>query len=221
MEKGFDATTICLITMDKTRQIIDKYKDIFPEFQYYHGVIDKIEENIDTMPDVSIESCKTLVEGVSKTILKKFDIQYIEKGRNADTPNGLLKKVLDELSKYSSIDAVVCQTSCSIVHRISELRNERGDISHGKLSPKDINSDKYLAEAIKHITDGVIRYVLNIYFTIDFPSLDEVKYEDNQDFNQFLDDGLNLDISYSKALFDQDIVFYKEQLNNYLSEKEE
>jgi hypothetical protein len=223
VEKWLAAKIICVkFSMNKTRQIINDNKEKFSEFGYYHNVIDKIEENIEKMPDISIESCKALVEGLSKTILKKMGEVYIEKGRNADSPNNLLKKTLNILSKYSNIDMVFAQTACGLLLRISEVRNERGDISHGKASPKEFVSDQDLAESVMHMTDGIVFYILKVYFKVGLSFVDEIKYEDNDEFNQFLDGENVLDgVSYSKALFDQDMVFYKDLLSSYLSDKEQ
>lgn len=207
--------------MEKTIQIITKNKDRFPHFEYYLNITDKINENIRTMPDVSIESCKALVEGISKTILDALGESYIEKGRSADGPDNLAKKAVDKLSVYSSVDPVATQSICSFVKRISEVRNERGDISHGKPVPKNINSDIHLAEMVAHTTDGIIYYILNIFFNTELPVL-SIKYEDCGEFNDFLDAENELDgVTYSKALFDQDPVAYREQFNNFTSDKEQ
>lgn len=206
--------------MDKTRQIIIKNKEKFEHFGYYLNILDKIEENIYIMPDVSIESCKSLFEGVSKTILKSLNESFDEK---TDSANKLLKNAINTLSKYSNcFDDVFVQNVCGLVSRISDIRNERGDISHGKPAPKEINSDSNLSEMIVLVTDGTISYILNIYFNSVLPDFSDVNYEQNPIFNDFLDNEKELDgVVYSKALFDQDFISYKEQLRNYLSEKED
>jgi len=207
--------------MDKTREIINKNEEKFPEFIYYLSIIDKIEDNIFIMPDVSIESSKALIEGVSKTILKRIDKTYTDKGSN-ESASSLLKRSLGALSDYyEDLDVAFTHFSCSFINRTCEIRNERADISHGRFSPKDINSDVYLSESVAHITDGIVSYILKIFFSIDWTCLDNIKYEDNEDFNDYLDEELELDgIIYSKALFDQDPAYYKEKYNNYLSNKE-
>ena len=222
MEERLDAGVVCLNNfMDKTRRIINDNKDKFPEFQYYHNIIDKIEENVEKMPDVAIESCKSLVEGSSKTILNKLKIPFLEKGRDADTPRGLLKKVLDNIPD-TSYDPEFITRSCELITRMTEIRNRNGDISHGKFSPKKIESDVNLAEYIIQITDSTMHYLFKIYFSADLSYIEETKYEDNEEFNEFLDSDNELEgIIYSQALFDQDIISYKEQLNTYLSSEEE
>ncbi len=208
--------------MNKTRQIISDNKIEFPEFGYYHNIIDKIEENIIKMPDIAIECCKSLVEGISKTILIKLGISYSEVGRNIDSPKDLLKKVLNSIPIAAAHDPELVTRICELISRMTEIRNKRGDISHGRASPKEIDSDTNLAKFIAHVTDSTLCYLLEIYFSTDLSYLEEIKYDDNIEFNNFLDGQYELiGVTYSKALFDQDAISYEEQRNNYLSNKEE
>lgn len=206
--------------MDKTRQLIVKNEMKFPEFIYYLNIIDKIEDNILIMPDVTIESSKALIEGVSKTILRKIDRSYTDKG-GKDSASVILKKSLNGLSGYyKDLDVNFSNFACSFINRTCEIRNEKADISHGRSSPKDSNSDIYLSESIAHTTDGIVSYILKVFFNIDWTCLEDVKYEDNEDFNIYLDEELELDgVIYSRALFDQDPAYYKEKYNNYISNK--
>lgn len=208
--------------MDKTRKIILSNKENFPHFVYYLGILDKIEENVDVMPDVAIESCKSLFEGISKTILDTLKESYVDKGRSADSPDNLVKKAVDKLSTYSAIDLVFTHGVCGFVKRMSDVRNERGDISHGKAAPKKLSSDMQLSNMVAHTTDGMTHYILSIFFNAELPDFSEIEYDSNTEFNGFLDDENELGgVKYSKALFDQDPISYKEQYNNYLSERGE
>lgn len=215
MEAGFDAKFIYLVFMEKTRKIIQNNFDKFPEFNYYLNIITKVEENIEEMPDTSIECCKALFDGISKTILDKFNISYVE---NTDTSSSLLKKVFKQINNEDDISKEFIQISHIFIVRVNELRNERGDISHGKAVPKENNSDKYLAGAMVGISDNIISYMLSRYFEYDLSELEEIKYENNINFNEYLDSEFYIErVIYSKALFNQDIVAYKEGLNNYNS----
>lgn len=201
--------------MEKTRQIILNHERDFPFFaEYYIQIINKIEENIQLMPDIAIEGCKALIEGVSKGILKYQGKPYESTSRTNGTPQRFLKEALQSL--YGKVDEEFVQSTANFVIRIGQLRNDRGDISHGKAAPKDESSDKYLAEVIARTTDGLVCYLLTIFFTTDWSYLEEIKYDKNEEFNQYLDEGMELDgVLYSKALFDQDPVAYKQQLENY------
>jgi len=222
MEKGLDAEFICVVSMEKTRQIIVDNEQDFPDFKYYLKIIDVIDENISVMPDVSIESCKSLIEGISKTILNNLGEPYNDKGKNADSPSKLLRGVLEVFKLKTDIEIEMIQNTCGFVYRLSELRNERGDISHGKSVPKDQDSDHRLSELVGEITDAVVKYMLTVYFKTDWSDSEDIKYDDNIEFNQLLDSEHELEeVSYSRALFDQDFVAYEENLNNYLSNIEE
>jgi len=210
--------------MENTILLIMHHKKKYPDFEYYLSIIEKIEDNVNTMPDITIEGCKALIDGILKTILKKMNVTYSESGRNADTTSQLLRKVFGQTPfKNSEIEDAFCHNASVMVSRITEIRNARGDISHGKPVPKDDSSDKHLAEMISSVTDGIVYYILNIYFNADWSAFEQTKYEDNPDFNELLDNENDLGgiVLYSKALFDQDLVSYEQQLNDYLSDKEE
>ena len=205
--------------MKKTREIILKYKDDFPEFDYYNNILDKIEKNIENMTDVSIESCKSLFEGISKTILKKFGKDYRENQRNINSTEDLFKMAIKEIPTNEIRDEQLLNNIATIIKRTQEIRNERGDISHGKYSPKnkdEISSPEF-AKFIAGVTDASVSYLLTIYFSYDSSYLD-IKYEDNEEFNDTLDDEIELEgICYSRALFDQDFTTYNERLSNFLA----
>jgi len=204
--------------MEKTRKLIIDHPGKLKHFEYYIGILDKIDENIQSMPDVTIESCKSLIEGISKTILENFSVTYGSK----DSPDKLLKTVLEKFLNYSaSIDQDFVWSAVGFTRRASQVRNSRGDISHGKSVPKLDCSDTDLAEFVAHTTDGIVSHILKVFVQIDQFGPDQINYEDNSEFNDFLNEENPLDglLKYSKALFDQDSISYREQLNNFLSEK--
>jgi hypothetical protein len=216
MEDWLDTKNVYLTDMNKARELINKHKKDFPEATYYLGLIDVAEENLLKMPDVSIETCKSLFEGVSKTILKNADVPFAENGRNADSPSKLLKMALGEIKKYTLIEDSFIQNACGTVQRMTNIRNDRGDVSHGKLAPKLEQSDYATASMIMGVTDSIIGYILNCFFQIDWSSVEYLKYEENEEFNQSLDKDYDFgSISYSKALFDQDPIAYSLQLQDY------
>ena len=188
----------------------------YPHFAKYYipTIIDTIEKSITQNPDVAIESCKSLIEGISKGILKYQGRTYEPESRTGGTPQKFLKDALNSLD--GKVDDEFIWATANFVLRIKQLRDERGDISHGKAAPKDIASDQHLAAAIVQTTDSLVCYLLTIFFTTDWSYLEEIKYDDNEEFNQYLDEDNELDgVIYSKALFDQDPVAYKQQLENY------
>jgi hypothetical protein len=205
--------------VEKIRKLINDNLINYPEFEYYLSLVDKVEENIELMPDISIETCKSLIEGISKKVLNRLKIDYKEKGKNADSVNLLLRKVFENLSKYVEVDTDFSYSACSLACRLSDIRNERGDISHGKVAPKKYLSDSNLSEVSAYITDGILCYILKIYFDHDWSDFDETTYETNEEFNSYLDEENPIEgISYSKALFDQDPIAYDVKLSDYLAD---
>jgi hypothetical protein len=185
-----------------------------------------IENNIENEPDTSIESCKSLLESISKNILTRLngEIHTTESMKNkpVDTLLELAKNLLAE--KVSNGEYTLISKLTKAVTIINDIRNKRGEISHGKILPKEIKSSTYLARTVVTFTDAFAYYILHLFLSIDLSYKEELKYEDNQNFNDSLDkyfndslDGLNsiVQISYSKALFDQDPVSYAEQLSDY------
>jgi hypothetical protein len=102
---------------------------------------------------------------------------------------------------------------------IGNIRNDRGDISHGRLSPKPEQSDTHFSNFVMALTDSFASYLLISFSKVSITK--ELEYEDNIDFNEWLDNENPLgNLSYSKALFTQDQVAYEEELENYLDDKE-
>jgi len=62
--------------MRQTKEILKSLEVRYNNIDYYQTIIQKIEENVESHPDISIESCKALLEGLSKFIWKQIDISY-------------------------------------------------------------------------------------------------------------------------------------------------
>lgn len=207
--------------MELTRNIIDRHKTTHEQFEYYFSIIEKIEENVKSNPDIAIESSKALIEGVSKTILLRLESSYTPKKVNSMDFPELFKKSCLSINCFGPFETDFVHRTTSMITRMAELRNERGDISHGKATPKEISSAKESAVMIMHVTDSIVAYILKTFFKIDLSHKEEVIYDENPDFNEMLDENFSLaDISYSKALYDQDNIAYIEQLQEYLDSEE-
>jgi hypothetical protein len=205
--------------MSRTGALIVKHRESFPDHDYYKALLEKAEAEISNFPDITIETCKSVLEGVSKTILTKCGVTYKEKGRDADTAAQLFRKATAELQKYCDIDEEIVQSSAGTILRISTIRNDRGDISHGKRVPKDESSDAELARFVYEITDSICYYLLDKFLKADLSITEEVVYEGNEVFNEMLDSTYALPggIKYSRALYEQDPVAYGEQLLEFKS----
>jgi ribosomal protein S13 len=204
------------------RDINKSYKSTHEDFTYYEAIIEKVEENIQKSPDISIESCKSLIEGISKTILLRLDVTQTQtKVDKLDFPE-LYRQVCWALQRHSQIEVDYIHRTSAMIQRLAELRTRRGDISHGKAVPKIDRSTISSAKMIMVVTDAIAHYMLEAFFRIDLSYKEDVKYADCEDFNFELYEINPLKgLSYSRALFDQDNVTYMELLREFNDRKAE
>ncbi len=204
--------------MEKLKHEIHRVKRY--NLDYYHSHLSLIESYIEEKPDISIETCKALIEGISILALHLLKQEPL----NSHPDNnlfGLFTRALSELQKgrgFSDVDMV--KRLGSVVHYLGELRNSHCDIGHGRASLKDQVNDADFAELIIGITDNLCTYMLR---RLDQLNEEEVLYEDNPAFNEYLDEESPMPgkILYSKALFEQEFETYEIQLGDYLMELEE
>jgi hypothetical protein len=201
--------------MKQTKEILERLESQYSNIEYYNIIVDKIEENVSTNPDIAIESCKSLLEGISKFILKQIDTAYDPLVVDKTDFHPLVKQAMFKLSEFNEdVEVDFINKANKLIVSIGEVRNRRGDISHGKLSPKEYLSDAHFSNLVMSMTDSLLSYIL-ICFSNVIP-LKELEYEDNPEFNEKLDNENDFGfLSYSKALFDQDIEAYKQELLAY------
>lgn len=202
--------------MRQTKDILKLLENQYTNIDYYYTIIDKIEENVNTNPDIAIESCKALLEGLSKFILKQIDKTYDPLVIDKTDFQPLVKQSMMKLSQFNEdVEIDFINKANKLVASIGEVRNKRGDISHGKLSPKEFLSDSHFSNLVVNMTDSLLFYILNCFSNIVITK--ELEYDDNPEFNEKLDsENIFSFLSYSKALFDQDIEAYKQELLNHL-----
>lgn len=200
--------------MEKTLSLIESNINKHSHFEEYYKIIELIKTNENINPDICIESCKALVEGISKTILFNLDkTKTIESIDKDDLPK-LFKEAMRVLSnECDDIEGDFASRFSAIMQVIGEIRNKRGDISHGRMAPKFIFSSAKLASTIVNITDSMLEYILEHYFSVDFFN-NKLIYDSKelQDYNKWLDDNVDFPIKkaiYSKILFENDYDEYE------------
>ena len=206
--------------MKQTKDILKALESRYTNIDYYQTIIQKIEENVESHPDISIESCKALLEGLSKFIWKQIDLSYDALVADKMDFHPVVRQAMTKLADLNEdIELDFVNKVNKLIVSIGEVRNKRGDISHGKLSPKEYFSDSQFAYLVMNITDNMLYYVLQSFSKVS--PIKELEYEDNPEFNEWLDNENPItNLSYSKALFDQDPVAYEQELENYLDAKE-
>lgn len=209
--------------MKLVKTLITENGEKFAHFSYYETVIEVIEQNVLTQPDICIESCKSLIEGISKTILKALDPAQTDKAINNKVFKDLYREALAALARHNpQMESEFVRRSVGVIQVIGEVRDKRGDISHGKMAPKELASYVQFSKLVMHMTEGIAFYMLQLFFDIDLAFTEAVTYKENKEFNDFLDrENPIVGLSYSRALFDQDNVSYCEQLLDYQTEHEE
>ncbi|WP_298506921.1 abortive infection family protein [uncultured Maribacter sp.] len=202
--------------MKQTKDILEQLEAEYSNIDYYNIIIDKIENNVNDNPDIAIESCKALLEGISKFIWNQVDSAYDSAVADKMDFHPLVRKSMNKLAEFNEdIEIDFVNKINKLIVSIGELRNRRGDISHGKLSPKDYFSDSQFSNLVMNITDNMLHYVLHCFSKV--KAVKELAYEDNPEFNEKLDTENDFGfLSYSKALFEQDIVAYEQELQDYL-----
>ncbi len=221
--------------MELIKQAISNHTRLIPGIEGYLTLVDKVEKNVNINPDIAIETCKSLIEGLclkalsllsenyisSKSIRTKckndlkvltgmaFDevySNYVESQIHESLANMLIdisvaKKIKDNAKRKVKEQAV------ETIAKVSALRNERGDISHGRSYPKDQESSIKLAKSINSITDGIGSFMIEeiaFQYLAKLKDLDKLIYEDLVDFNKWLDEThnvLSVKIDFSKLLF--------------------
>lgn len=232
--------------MEKVKLLLHQHKHTYSDFEYYHLHIEKIEINKSKNPDIAIESCKSLIEGVSKSVLNRLDISFDEKkessGKNPRSVQWFFKKALEKIAEKSEeFEASFISSSGQIINIISEIRTKRGDISHGKSVPKLEESSPEFAEMVSNMTDLIVSYTLKHFFQIDttskekldyFPKDEELQTEEEEtiiQYNTYLDlsqpDFPISTTNYSLLLYENDYDeyetrFYDEFLKTLESEED-
>lgn len=219
--------------MEPAIQIIVDNAEHHPEFRYYIAMMKKAERNLTNQPDISIEICKSLLEGVSKTIILHYEPDIEPKKLKNMDMSPLTKKACQFLRQDTNVieDEFVRRVS-STVEFIGAIRNERGDISHGRQVPKPANSNDKLSAVIFQVTSGLLVYMLDGFFDAkaqarliaaeppphrmgeeddEQPDLPVVEYDENPEFNASLDEQYPYEgkLSYSFALFS---LYYEDYL---------
>ncbi|WP_437371690.1 hypothetical protein [Maribacter litoralis] len=222
--------------MKLTRQAISNTNTVIPGIEGYLTLVHKVENNVDVNPDIAIESCKSLIEGLClKTLSLLSDKYKASKSVRVickQNLNKLTAMAFDEVYSsfverqvHESLATLVIDISVTnkiknlakrkvkeqakeAVAKISALRNERGDISHGRDYPKNIESSINLAKSIQSITDGICSFMIEeIGLQFQTKNKDEKKliYQELEDFNTWLDEThniLSIKVDYSKILYE-------------------
>ncbi|WP_161598249.1 type I restriction endonuclease subunit R, EcoR124 family [Maribacter flavus] len=210
--------------MEKTRAMISANAEKHSHFEEYFKIIEIIEEHTLINPDVCIESCKALVEGISKTILINLDNTKTTENIDKDDLPKLFKDAMRILSdECEDLDGDFAARFSAIIQVIGEIRNKRSDISHGRMAPKFIFSSSKLASTVVNMTDSMLEYILEHYFSLNHTSDSALDYASKKmkAYNDWLDESVEFPIKkarFSKLLFENDYDEYENRFRNEFSQ---
>ena len=204
--------------MQTLREIIERHSEENSEFRYYIPIIEKAERNEVDHPDITIECCASLFQGLSKTIVKRLDpVSFDENFENQPLQKQVKLAFRCLAAGDDALEFAFPVAAENLVRVVGTLRNQRGDISHGRAVPKELHSDRSLARLVLNVAEPIMRYMLATFFALQPQRLVAPPYEDSGRFNAYLDDlhplpGKPL---YSRALYDQFPEDYVLQLKDF------
>ncbi len=230
--------------MELTKQSILNHSRLIPGIEGYLTLIDKIVENKSIHPDITIETCKSLLEGLCLKGLSLLSDKYINsKSLRTKCKNDLkvltntafdevytdyvesqvhesLANMLIDISVAQKIKdnakRKVREQAIEAIAKVSAIRNERGDISHGRDYPKTQESSITLSKSISSITDGICSFMIEQIaekYLIKLKTKDRLIYQDLSDFNDWLDEMHNVSsikVDFSKILYENAYDKYEE-----------
>ncbi len=193
------------------------------DLSQYERYLRLIETNRTIEPNLAFEATKALAEAIFRHILahKRIKLEFAEVITQGDLSTyKLFRAVCRALADHDLIDIEIFGFGGRFFNDMAEVRNSMGIISHGKDLRKVSNLKISTLDLSISNTVSYIAVILEAYEKLlGEPELD---YEDNPDFNDLLDSEREIEgIVYSRALYEQDIVAYKEQLDAYNETKED
>ncbi|CBN55257.1 MULTISPECIES: abortive infection family protein [Kamptonema] len=224
--------------MESLEALVKRHIKEFPDFQYYGAFAEFISaiENYhqDLHTGVSLDCCNSLLQSICKTIITQIDPSIegksLNKGAKSET-NNLICEAAKLLQKNDDVyERDFISKLSQIGKHINELRNARGDLSHGKHIPKELLNDQDLSRLLREITESLSRYLISSFISFELEKKskedikieeDRIRYEESPEFNEFLDEEYPLDgkLLYSQALYTLYYEDYEIRLQVFLDEQ--
>ena len=99
--------------MEKLKHEIHRIKR--HRLEYYNSHLNVVEDYIEEKPDISIETCKALIEGISKLVLHLLKQEPLHSHKNSQLSQ-LNRRALEEFQKGRGFsDDVMCKRLASAV----------------------------------------------------------------------------------------------------------
>lgn len=191
-----------------------------PSFSHFETHISTIEKTVETNPALCIETCKSLVESICKTLLTNQGIAYDDNGQFQVLVKHTMNSLIDINECYKNDLYELTRRIAAVSQKLSEIRNISGFASHGQ----DINHTSMsntMSLLTYKITDVIGGFIIHYYRNHVSKRDTRIHYEDCPEFNEMFDEDNPLELggvilSASEALYKQDYQAYKEIYFSYL-----
>ncbi len=213
--------------MQSIIDLIDAHSNRYPEFKRYIPLAQDAMKYVVSQPDRSIEICKALFEGMSRTFILRLEPNFSRKALQGMRFDKQVKRAISLLQRIEIVTPSPLSSIDQFIEILREIRNNRGDVSHGRPAPKIDESNKLLAEYMLQTSEAILRHMLHVFYEQpgvihEVATSFNVNYKDNKEFNDQLDENHPLEgkLIYSDALFRLYPRDYEDQLGIFTEEKE-
>lgn len=198
---------------------------ISPSFNPCLDQVRVIDEEVCNNPSLCVDTCKTLIESICKTILLNKAIEFERDIKFHNLVQLTVSNILKADDVFKNDLRELARRMSSVAQTLADLRNKYGFASHG-LDVLNPRLTETVSQFAYRITDSIGGFILNCYLNNRSVSTDNrIHYEDCKDFNEDFDQNnpLNIGIillSASEVLYKQDYEAYKEEYFIFLQELE-
>lgn len=135
--------------MDSLEALVKRHLKEFPDFQYYGAFgefISAIENyHQDLNMGVSSDCCNSLLQSICRTIITQIDSLEVSSANSMRT-DALIRKSVTLLQKNDDVyERNFVSQLGKIGIFINDIRNSRGELSHGRQIPKELINDQDLS----------------------------------------------------------------------------
>ena len=179
--------------MNSVIDLIRAHSSRYPDFEEYIPNIKEAVANVSVRPDRCIENCKALFEGISRSIILRLDASTDRKKVEKIQFCALVCTAINEVQKIETVSPSPLSSIMPFIEMLRKIRNERGDVSHGRPAPKIDVSGRRLAEYILRMSETNLHYMLEVFYDVQEIKVEAayappLLYDDNPDFNNWLDE---------------------------------
>ncbi len=202
-------------------EILKEICNSFAKWKPLEETILRIETYRNSDGALVLESCKSLIETICKTILE--DLKEIPSA--TETLQSLVSKTCDKMGCLANTTDLV-RSFVTVANRLGEFRNKFAAVSHGasvyQLEERQNKITKASTDFMISTIEQLAVFLITVYHE-EYPSQkqEKIRHEDNPDFNQQFDEeiepiqvGVYGPYSPSEVLFNIDVDAYKTELSN-------